>query len=68
MNDPRDRTGFAVLQFMRLSGIAFVLAGAAMLAGKIHLPPVIGAGFLVLGAIEGLVLPALLAKRWRSGG
>ena len=61
------RLGFFILQFMRVSGVAFAVFGAAILAGKLHLPVVVGYGLVVLGAIEALLLPALLARRWKSG-
>ncbi|MDP9055720.1 MAG: hypothetical protein M3N34_00070 [Pseudomonadota bacterium] len=60
------RLGFMILQFMRLSGVAFALFGAAILAGKIHLPAFIGGGLAVFGVVESLLLPALLARRWKS--
>jgi len=60
------RLGFFILQFMRLSGVAFALFGAAILAGKIHLPAVIGAGLAIFGVAESLLLPALLARKWKS--
>ena len=66
MNDDPARLGFFILQFMRLSGVAFALFGAAILAGKIHLPPPIGLGLVVFGAIESLLLPPLLAAKWKS--
>ena len=68
-NDPggRDaRTAFLILQFMRLSGVAFMVFGIAVASGKVHLPLVFGYGLIGLGAVESLVLPALLARKWRS--
>jgi hypothetical protein len=62
------KLGFMVLQFMRLSGVAFAVFGAAIMAGKIHLPPQIGLGLAVFGVIESLLLPALLARKWKSRG
>lgn len=66
MNDDPARLGFMILQFMRLSGVAFAVFGAAIMAGKIHLPHEIGAGLAVFGVIESLLLPALLVRKWKS--
>ncbi len=66
MNDDPARLGFLILQFMRLSGVAFALFGAAIMAGKIHLPPQLGGGLAVFGVVESLLLPALLARKWKS--
>ena len=66
VNDDPARLGFIILQFMRLSGVAFAIFGAAIIAGKIPLPAFIGGGLVVLGVIESLLLPALLARKWRS--
>ncbi len=62
------KLGFMVLQFMRMSGVAFAVFGAAIMAGKVLLPPQIGLGLVVFGVIESLVLPTLLARKWKSRG
>jgi hypothetical protein len=66
---PEDaRFAFFVLQFMRLSGLLFALFGVAVIAGKIALPTPIGSGFVLFGVIEGLLLPAMLRRKWKSRG
>jgi hypothetical protein len=66
LNEDPARLGFMILQFMRMSGVAFAVVGAAIIAGKIHAPPLFGLGLAVFGVIESLVLPALLARKWKS--
>ncbi len=66
MNHDPAKLGFMVLQFMRMSGVAFAVFGAAIMAGKVQLPPQIGLGLVVFGVIEALVLPTLLARKWKS--
>ena len=66
LNKDPAKLGFMVLQFMRMSGVAFAVVGAGIMVGKIHLPPQIGLGLAVFGVIESLVLPALLAHKWKS--
>jgi hypothetical protein len=66
--EPRDpaKNGFLILQFMRLSGAAFVLFGAAIAAGKITGPPLMGYGLMLLGGFEALIMPGLIARKWKS--
>lgn len=66
LNKDPARLGFMILQFMRFSGTAFAVFGAAIMAGRIHLPPQIGLGLVVFGVIESLLLPTLLARKWKS--
>jgi len=60
------KSGFLIMQFMRLSGAAFVLFGAAIAAGKIVAPPPMGYGLMLLGGVEALILPGLLVRKWKS--
>jgi uncharacterized membrane protein len=62
------RMGFAILQVMRLSGAALAVFGLAVVAGKIALPQFIGVGLIVIGAVESLVVPAMLARSWKRRG
>jgi len=66
MNEQDARTAYIIVGFMRLSGAAFAVFGLAIVNGKIVLPQVLGPGFVVLGAIESLILPTLLIRKWKS--
>ncbi|MBU6269616.1 MAG: hypothetical protein KGN34_18875 [Sphingomonadales bacterium] len=66
MNDADAKTAFLILSFMRLSGAAFAVFGLAIVAGRIALPAFMGLGLVILGAVESLVLPTLLARKWKS--
>jgi hypothetical protein len=66
MNDDPARQRFMVLQCIRISGVAFAVVGAAIMAGKIHSPPQIGLIPVVFGVFDVLVLPALLTRNWKS--
>jgi hypothetical protein len=57
---------FWILQFMRLTGLALVLAGAMILAGRIEQSQAVGAALLVIGALDFFAMPVLLARRWKS--
>lgn len=62
------RMGFVILQVMRLSGAALAVFGLAIVAGKIALPQFVGAGLIVIGAVEALVVPTLLVRSWKRRG
>ncbi|OGS51871.1 MAG: hypothetical protein A3J40_05745 [Erythrobacter sp. RIFCSPHIGHO2_12_FULL_63_10] len=57
---------FAVLNVMRLGGLALVMFGLAITQGVIDLPRELGMAIVVIGMVDFFVLPRLLSKRWRS--
>jgi len=59
------RMGFLILQVMRFSGLAFAVFGLAVVAGRIALPQVVGIGLILIGAVEALVVPTVLARSWK---
>lgn len=65
---PRDPAAarYWMLQLMRLGGILLVFGGALIVGGRIDGPPVLGYGLLAFGVFEFFVLPAMLARRWKS--
>ena len=59
---------FAVIQLMRLSGVAMVVLGI-MIAGRELLPQLPQwAGYLLIavGLADVFVVPVMLARKWRS--
>jgi hypothetical protein len=64
--DELARKRFMVLQLIRWGGVALVLLGVAVLAGKLAWPQAAGYVLVVLGAIDVLLLPPLIARRWRT--
>lgn len=68
----RDRlaaTRFAILSAMRASGVVLMLLGLWIWHGGLLRPggwPAVGAPLFLLGFAESLLLPIVLAKRWRS--
>ena len=61
---------FAVIQVLRLSGVALVILGLVIVAGPSQrlsgLPDWAGYIVLVVGLADVFVVPTLLARRWRS--
>jgi hypothetical protein len=60
------RGRFMALQMMRLSGIALVVFGLLVINGKLSLPAIVGYVMLVVGVVDALVLPSVLARIWKS--
>lgn len=63
--DPARRR-FAIIQLVRLAGIAGFLAGITALAGSLAWPRPIGMTLVAAGAFGTFLVPRLLARRWHS--
>ena len=69
MTDENDvaRTRFFTLGLIRLLGVASAFLGIAVIAKRLVEPAEIIGGLLLLnGAIDVMVIPIILVKRWRS--
>lgn len=69
MSDPAAAR-FWTIQAVRLSGVAMVVVGLLVQAGRIEalreVPPLAGYVLIGVGLIDVFVAPTLLARRWRS--
>jgi hypothetical protein len=66
MTDPA-RARFFTLGLIRLGGVAFAFLGVAIIAKRLVEPAeVIGGILLFIAALDVLVVPVILAKRWRT--
>ncbi len=67
MSDRDPAAGrFLVLTLLRFSGVALALLGVAVVAGKVPLPYVAGYVLVLAGVLDALVLPPILARKWRT--
>ena len=57
---------FAIIQAVRLSGVAFVVVGMLVASGRLALPGWIGYPLLAIGLLDALVVPQILARKWRT--
>ncbi len=60
---------FGIFAILRVTGLAMMLAGAFVGMTDLLLPggmPVLGIVLGVVGAIDGLVVPTLLRRRWKG--
>ena len=63
--DPAKQRFFA-MQMIRLGGIAIAAFGLLTIAGKIELPKAAGVALFVVGLVDAIVMPLVLARKWRT--
>ncbi len=64
--DDLARKRYMVLMLLRFAGAAMALLGALIIGHRIALPAVLGDALLINGALDALVIPVLLARKWHS--
>jgi hypothetical protein len=58
---------FLVLNFVRISGAMMLVAGLAILSkGLFDLPKAVGYVLFLVGIVDFILVPLLLAKKWKS--
>ena len=61
------RSRFFILGLVRLGGVVLAFLGISIMAKRwVEPADLIGGALIVMGAIEVLVVPRVLAKQWRS--
>lgn len=66
VSEETARNRWAVIQAVRLSGVAMVLVGILIRYGVIPAPMAVGFVLMAIGLLEVFLLPTLLARRWRT--
>ena len=66
MNPDPARNRFIAIQAMRWIGTAMALVGLLVINRRIDLPIEAGYVLFVIGLLDALVMPTLLARRWKS--
>ncbi len=61
-----EKKRFMAIQMMRLAGAALILFGVLISGGKIDLPPLLGYVIVLAGIFDLLIMPRMLARRWRT--
>ena len=67
MSEHEARRRHLQLTGVRLTGLATVLAGIAVLSGRWVDWTYVGYALVVLGAVEFFVLPRFLVTQWKAG-
>lgn len=60
------RRRFAVLNVIRLGGLALVMFGLAITQGVIDLPRELGIALALIGLFDFFFVPRLFARRWHK--
>lgn len=63
--DPAKRRYQAILA-MRWAGVALVIFGLMIIYRRIDLPKEAGYVLFLVGVIDALIMPSVLARRWKS--
>ena len=66
MTDDPARKRLMAMHAIRWSGVALVIVGIFAITRRIDLPIEAGYAILVVGLIDALVMPVVLARRWKS--
>jgi len=65
--DAQARSRFIVLSALRLSGAVMMVFGLVVTAGRLpDIPKLVGYALMAIGMIDFLIVPPLLAKKWRT--
>ena len=64
--DQTARNRWAVIQAMRLGGVAMAVVGLLVTGDVILLPRVAGYVLLAIGLLDVFVVPTLLARKWST--
>lgn len=66
MSEDSARNRIIVIQVVRIMGVALVLFGLLVIAGRFDLPGEAGYVIALIGLVDTFVAPILLARRWKS--
>lgn len=66
MSDDPAKPRFFMILALRWSGVALVLLGMMVQAGRTALPQPLGYALLVVGLACAMIFPTLLARRWKT--
>lgn len=63
--DPARQRFFAI-HLIRLTGLLLAGFGLLAIAGRVDLPKAAGVAMFVVGLIDAIVVPLILARKWRT--
>ncbi len=66
MNDDPARARYFVIQALRWSGLAIVVVALMIIEDKIDLPKEAGFVLFVVGLLDALIMPSVLARLWKT--
>lgn len=66
MNDDLAKRRYIAILAMRWAGLALVVFGLLVIYRRIDLPKEAGYVLFLVGIVDALIMPSVLARRWRS--
>ena len=65
---PKDpaKARFMAINLIRWSGVGLVVLGLLATTGKIDLPAAVGPVLVLFGLFDALIMPTILARKWKS--
>lgn len=66
MNEDQARTRWLAIQAVRWSGLGIFVLGLLIVAGKIGLPEIAGYVLIGVGILDAFLMPAFLARLWKT--
>lgn len=66
MTEAPAKARFIVIQLMRWAGAAIAVFGLLVIYRKVDLPQEAGYVLFLVGLLDALIMPTLLARRWKS--
>ncbi|MES2491877.1 MAG: hypothetical protein V4579_01190 [Pseudomonadota bacterium] len=64
-SDPA-KARFLAITLVRWAGVGLVVIGLLATTGRIDLPAPVGPVLVLFGLFDALVMPTILARRWKS--
>lgn len=65
-DDERAKKRFLTIQAVRLGGVITILIGLTIVGEVIPVHEYIGYALVLIGLVETMVLPVILAKKWST--
>lgn len=66
MSNDSAKARFIIIQLVRLTGVGLVLLGLVIINGAIGLPSIAGYVIFIVGLLDALIVPVLLARAWKT--
>ena len=64
--DDPAKARFFIIQLMRWMGLAMVVVGLLIMQRTIDLPVEAGYALVLVGLLDGLIMPSVLARKWKT--
>jgi hypothetical protein len=66
MTEDPAKARFMILNLVRVTGMTLALLGLAIVAGKVSVPREVGYVFFVVGLLDAMIVPIILARKWKT--